>query len=197
MTSKRTRTALGTVAAVAAICAIVPLGTASADAVADFYRGKTIKFVSGGSAGGGFSSVARLLAIHMAKRVPGQPKMIVEAIAGAGGARMMANAALQDGTALGAALPIAVNAPLLRKVKFNPAKFHWLGSTTAMTEVSTIWHKAPATTLDGAKNTQLIMATSSKLSSAYLIGCESRMAVMSAAWFVEFRQRLPWLLHVD
>ena len=31
----------------------------------------------------------------------------------------------------------------------------------------------------------------------YLEGCESRMAVMSAAWFVEFRQRLPWLLHVD
>ena len=30
-----------------------------------------------------------------------------------------------------------------------------------------------------------------------LKGCESRMAVMSAAWFVEFRQRLPWLLHVD
>ena len=29
------------------------------------------------------------------------------------------------------------------------------------------------------------------------IGCESRMAVMSAAWFVEFRQRLPWLLQVD
>ena len=28
-------------------------------------------------------------------------------------------------------------------------------------------------------------------------GCESRMAVMSAAWFVEFRQRLPWLLQVD
>ena len=28
-------------------------------------------------------------------------------------------------------------------------------------------------------------------------GCESRMAVMAAAWFVEFMQRLPWLLHVD
>ena len=28
-------------------------------------------------------------------------------------------------------------------------------------------------------------------------GCESRMAVMFAAWFVEFRQRLPWLLQVD
>ena len=32
---------------------------------------------------------------------------------------------------------------------------------------------------------------------AVALGCESRMAVMSAAWFVEFRQRLPWLLHVD
>ena len=34
-------------------------------------------------------------------------------------------------------------------------------------------------------------------SNSTLDGCESRMAVMSAAWFVEFRQRLPWLLHVD
>ena len=155
-----------------AFLAAAPMGVALADEVADFYKGKTVKFISGGSAGGGFSSVARVVALHMAKRVPGQPEMIVEAMAGAGGARMMAymaNAAPQDGTVLGAALPIAVNAPLLRKVKFNPAKFHWLGSTTAMTEVSTVWHKAPATTLEGAKKVELIMATSSKLSSAYLI----------------------------
>jgi tripartite-type tricarboxylate transporter receptor subunit TctC len=152
--------------------AALPLGVASADSVSDFYKGRTITFYSGGSAGGGFSSVARLVAKHMAARIPGQPKMIVEARAGAGGAKMMSfmgNAAPKDGTALGAALPIAVNAPLLRKVKFNPAKFQWLGSTTAMTEVSTVWHTAPATTLEGAKKTEVIMATSSKLSSAYII----------------------------
>ena len=152
--------------------AVAPLSAASADAVADFYKGRTITFYSGGSAGGGFSSVARLVAKHMADRIPGKPKMIVEARAGGGGAKMMSymtNAAPKDGTALGAALPIAVNAPLLRKVKFNPAKFQWLGSTTAMTEVSTVWHTAPATTLDGAKKTEVIMATSSKLSSAYII----------------------------
>ncbi|MBT6283697.1 MAG: hypothetical protein HOI96_00805, partial [Rhodospirillaceae bacterium] len=110
--------------------AALPLGVASADSVSDFYKGRTITFYSGGSAGGGFSSVARLVAKHMAARIPGQPKMIVEARAGAGGAKMMSfmgNAAPKDGTALGAALPIAVNAPLLRKVKFNPAKFQWLG----------------------------------------------------------------------
>jgi len=157
---------------IAIALAAVPIGAASADSVSDFYKGKTITFYSGGSAGGGFSAVARLVAKHMAARVPGQPNMIVEARAGAGGAKMMsymANAAPRDGTALGAALPIAVNAPLLRKVKFNPAKFQWLGSTTAMTEVSSVWHTAPATTLEDAKKTEVIMATSSKLSSAYLI----------------------------
>jgi tripartite-type tricarboxylate transporter receptor subunit TctC len=151
---------------------IAPVGAASADPVANFYKDKTVKFVSGGSAGGGFSTVARVVARHMARYVPGNPTMVVDAMAGGGGSRMMAymaNAALKDGTVLGAALPIAVNAPLLRKVKFNPANFQWLGSTTAMTEVSTVWHTAPATSLEGAKKTEVIMATSSKLSSAYII----------------------------
>jgi tripartite-type tricarboxylate transporter receptor subunit TctC len=151
---------------------LAPFGIATADSVADFYKGRTITFYPGGSAGGGFSTVARLLAKHMADRIPGKPSMVVDAMPGAGGAKMMsfmANAAPKDGTALGAALPIAVNAPLLRKVKFNPAKFQWLGSVTAMTEVSTVWHTAPATTLEGAKKVEVIMATSSKLSSAYLI----------------------------
>lgn len=38
-----------------------------------------------------------------------------------------------------------------------------------MPEVSSVWHTAPAKTLDEAKKIQLVMATSSKLSSAYLI----------------------------
>ena len=156
----------------ASALALVSMGPAVADPVADFYSGKTVKFISGGSAGGGFSTVARVVARHMGKHIPGNPTLVVDAMPGGGGSRMMAymaNAALKNGTVLGAALPIAVNAPLLRKVKFNPAKFQWLGSTTAMTEVSTVWHTAPATTLDGIKTTQVIMATSSKLSSAYII----------------------------
>jgi tripartite-type tricarboxylate transporter receptor subunit TctC len=163
---------LTTIAGLVLAMAVAPTGAATADPVADFYKGKTVKFVSGGSGAGGFSMLARVVSRHMAKHLPGNPAMIVDAMPGAGGATMMAymaNAALKDGTVLGAALPIAVNAPLLRKVKYNPAKFQWLGSVTAMTEVSTVWHTAPATTLDGAKKTQVIMATSSKLSSAYII----------------------------
>ena len=81
----------------------------------------------------------------------------------------MANPAKKDSTEIGAALPITVNAPLLRKVKFNPAKFARLGSVTPMTEVSTVWHTSPAKSLEQAKKVEVVMATSSKLSSAYLI----------------------------
>ena len=103
---------LGAVAGVA--LAVTPVVSASADSVADFYKGKTVKLISGGSAGGGFSTVARVLGQVWQKHIPGNPNIIVEAKAGAGGAKMMsymANAAPKDGTELGAALPIAVNAP--------------------------------------------------------------------------------------
>jgi len=161
-----------TVASLVLAMAVIPIGAASADPVADFYKGKTVKFISGGSPAGGFTLLARVVARHMPKYVPGNPTMVAEGMPGAGGATMMAymaNAALKDGTVLGAALPIAVNAPLFRKVKFNPAKFQWLGSVTAMTEVSSVWHTSPVKTIEEAKKTQIIMATSSKLSSAYII----------------------------
>ena len=74
---------------IAVAMAVLPFGVASADSVSDFYEGRTITFYSGGSAGGGFSTVARLVAQHMADRIPGKPKMVVEARPGAGGAKMM------------------------------------------------------------------------------------------------------------
>ena len=49
-----------------------------------------------------------------------------------------------------------------------------------------------AALVESRSNVRLVL-----LRNMVLIGCESRMAVMSAAWFVEFRQRLPWLVHVD
>ena len=156
----------------AALATVAAPATISADPVADFFKGRTVKLISGGSAGGGFSTAARVLAETWEKHIPGNPTLIVDAKPGAGGAKLMsymANAARRDGTEIGAALPIAVNAPLLRKVKFDPSKFHWLGSITPMTEVSTVWHTAPARSIDEAKKVEVIMATSSKLSSAYLI----------------------------
>lgn len=145
---------------------------AQADAVADFYKGNTIRVSVGGSAAGGFTLNARVLSETMKKYIPGKPTILVEPKPGAGGAKSMdyiLNAVPQDGTHIGAVLPPAITAPLLRKLRYDGSKAIWLGSITGMSEVLSVWHTSPAKTVEEAKKTSIVMATSSKLSSAYLL----------------------------
>src|SRR5258708_12683679 len=57
---------------------------AQADAVSDFYRGKTVTIIVGYTAGGGYDLYARALGRHMGKHLPGNPNFIVQNITGAG-----------------------------------------------------------------------------------------------------------------
>ena len=146
---------------------------AQADEVAEFYKGRQITVVSGGGAGGGFALAARILGRYMTKHIPGNPDWVVQAMPGAGGARSIkyiVNAAPQDGTVIGAVLPPAILSPLLRPdVGYDSAKLRWIGSITPMPAVLSVWHTAPAKTLEEAKKTKVIIATSSKLSTNYFV----------------------------
>ena len=156
----------GLLSVVAAFLLSAPM--VQADPVADFYKGKTITAISGG-----FSFNARVLGRHIVRHIPGNPNWVVTAMPGAGGARSMKyikNAAPQDGTVIGAVLPPSIISPLLRKeVGYDSAKFHWIGSITPMTQVISVWYTHGIKTLNAAKKTQVILGTSSKLSSGYLI----------------------------
>jgi tripartite-type tricarboxylate transporter receptor subunit TctC len=44
-------------------------------AQANFYEGKTIRFIVGFSAGGGYDTYTRLIARHLGKHVPGNAKL--------------------------------------------------------------------------------------------------------------------------
>src|SRR5882724_8145512 len=75
--------------------------TAHAD---DFYKGKTIRVIVGGSAGGGFDIYTRAMARHMGKHIPGNPAMIVENMTGAGtliAAKYLHSSAKPDGLSFG------------------------------------------------------------------------------------------------
>ena len=52
----------------------VLLVSARAASVEDFYNGKTLQFVVGGSAGGGYDAYTRLIARHFPQYVPGKPR---------------------------------------------------------------------------------------------------------------------------
>ena len=87
-----------------AAAAMLPGHQAQADAVADFYRGRTITVTVGYTAGGGYDLYARALARHMGKHIPGNPSLIVQNLTGAGSlnaANHLYNVAPKDGTAFG------------------------------------------------------------------------------------------------
>lgn len=51
---------------------------------AEFFKGKTITFVVGFSAGGGFDIYTRLIGRHIGKHIPGNPTIVVQNRTGAG-----------------------------------------------------------------------------------------------------------------
>lgn len=121
--------------AAASLLALVATAPARADAVADFYKGKTMTFLVAYEAGGGYALYAQLMAEHMGKHIPGNPKIIVQYMPGAGGnvaANHLYTVAPKDGSIVGFladALPVA---QLLRPkgVRFNANDFIWIGTIT-------------------------------------------------------------------
>ena len=108
--------AMGCASAVLALFG--PTNAASADAVADFYKGKTVSIVVGHQAGTGFDIYARALAPHLGRHIPGNPGVIVQNMVGASGltaANWLANVAPKDGT---------VMATFVHTVAFEPVFGH-------------------------------------------------------------------------
>jgi tripartite-type tricarboxylate transporter receptor subunit TctC len=84
-----------------AVIVIALPGLSRAD---DFYRGKTIRVIVGGSAGGGFDIYTRAMARHMGKHIPGNPALVVENMTGAGtliAAKYLHSSAKPDGLTFG------------------------------------------------------------------------------------------------
>lgn len=118
---------------------------ASADAVQDFYRGKQIVFLVGSDPGGGYDLLARLVARHLGRFIPGNPNVIVENMPGAGSillSNRLYNSAPADGTYIGLVQRGVLLAPLTHQpnVRFDLTKFRWIGSITSEEALTAVWH---------------------------------------------------------
>lgn len=73
------------------LLALVAAGpiAARAEAVADFYRGKTIKFLISAAAGGGYDVYARLMIRHLGRHIPGNPDFLPQNMPAAGGVALL------------------------------------------------------------------------------------------------------------
>jgi tripartite-type tricarboxylate transporter receptor subunit TctC len=148
-------------------------GAAGAQAPAEFYKGTKIKVIVGYNVGGGNDAYARLVGRHFGKYMPGKPGVIVRNMPGAGGLKhmnYMYNVAPKDGSTIGATAQFTAFQPLFkgknRKIKYDPRKFHWLGSPVAYTGVAIAWHKAPVKTGKDLLTKELVIGASGVSSSS-------------------------------
>jgi tripartite-type tricarboxylate transporter receptor subunit TctC len=150
-----------------AAAAVALASTARADAVADFYRGKTINVYIGVNVGGGYDFEARLLARFMRAHIPGNPVLVPQNMIGAGGIKManfLYSIAPQDGTAIGM-FPntlIAVQAVGTDGAQYDANRFSWLGSMTTSPLTFTTWHTTGVKTIEEARRKELTVAASNK-----------------------------------
>ncbi len=99
----------------------------------DFYKDKTLRFIVGQAAGGGYDTYTRTIARYIGKHIPGNPSAVVENMTGAGSlvaANYLYNNAKPDGLTIANWNSAFVLNQALgdRNIKFDARKFGWIGA---------------------------------------------------------------------
>src|SRR5438105_8966194 len=122
---------------------------AQTDAVADFYKGKTLSLIAGFPPGGGYDTYVRVLARHFGRFIPGQPLVVASNMPGAGSltaANHIYGKATADGLSLAMFASSAAMEPLLgnKAAQFDNTRFSWVGSMSNDVAYCGVWQSAAA-----------------------------------------------------
>ena len=137
---------------------------ADAESVADFYKGKLVKFVLSSGEGGGYETYARAILPYLESYIPGNPKIIIQHMQGAGGlvaANNLYNVAPRDGTQFAMIHRAAVSTAVLfgkSNVRSDPTKFGWIGSMNDERSICASWYTSPVKTFADLQKTELIVS---------------------------------------
>jgi len=122
-----------------------------------YYQGKTIAMITGSQAGDLFDLYARMVAMHMAKHIPGNPNAVVQNMTGAGhivAANYVYTVAKPDGLTLLAPNPNLYVDQLVGRpeIKFDWAKFAWIGNASRTTDLLYMRSDTPFKTMEDVRN---------------------------------------------
>lgn len=98
----------------------------------DFYKGQTLRILVGFSAGGGFDTYSRAIGRHLGRHIPGNPKVIVENMPGAGSliaANHLYKVAKPDGLTMANFIGGVLIGQILGRpgIEFDARKFEYVG----------------------------------------------------------------------
>ena len=140
--------ALGTLVGTAGVAVLCAASASAQSSAEPAYKGSTIRMISGAGPASGYTIWTRFIAEHLPRHVPGEPNVVVQLMAGAGG--LIANnwgynIAPRDGSVI-----VGVNreTPAMSVMKakgvmFDATQFAWLGSPTVDTNICAVSKNSP------------------------------------------------------
>jgi tripartite-type tricarboxylate transporter receptor subunit TctC len=125
----------------------------------EFYQGKTIRFIVGFAAGGGYDTYTRTVARHIGKHVPGNPSTVVENMEGAGSvlaANHLYNKVEPDGLTVGIwnAHNVFNDAMGDPSIRIDGRKIGWIGTPGKDSVVCAIMGAAGLKTFDDIRKSK-------------------------------------------
>jgi len=166
------RTCISGVAVVALFSTGFSLPTNAADSVADFYNGRTLTVLVVSGAGGLNALYARTVGDRLGEHVPGKPKVIYQYMPGGGGLKgtnYCYSVAPRDGSAICLPLnPFPLMQMLRPKgVKYDAARFNYLGNASDMNGSFAVLGSTPVKTLMDARDHEVVYSGTGKGSESY------------------------------
>jgi tripartite-type tricarboxylate transporter receptor subunit TctC len=164
---------IGVLASLALAATLAPPQQASAEPVADFYRGKTVNLLIGVNVGGSYDRDARLVAHYLGAHLPGNPTIVPQNMIGGGGivmANHMQAIAPKDGTTIGMIPNTLVVNQLagMAAVRYDMGKLEWIGSIMPAAHSAMVaWHTSGVESIADARSRQITAGASPKGSFVY------------------------------
>jgi tripartite-type tricarboxylate transporter receptor subunit TctC len=129
-----------------------------ADAVEDFYRGKTLRMLIGYGPAGGYDLYGRIVAEFLSRHLPGHPTVVPQNMPGAGSllaAKYIHNIAPKDGTVLGSlAQTFALDSMTNPSLKLDAASMPYLGRVVTNTDTGVAFPQSGIKSFDDVRAKQ-------------------------------------------
>ena len=122
------------------LCTIAKTIPATAEAVDDFYKGKTVNSIVPFGPGGGYALYSQIVQRHLGRFIPGNPQIVLQYRPGAGGivaSNYMYNVAPRDGLTIAMVSDSVALASVIEaeKIKYRVNEFIWLGAIERVNNV--------------------------------------------------------------
>jgi tripartite-type tricarboxylate transporter receptor subunit TctC len=158
----------------AGVLGVILTGAAVAnESVESFYGRTPVTLIVSTAAGGGVDAYSRLLARHLGRHIPGNPRIVVQNMPGAAGlkaAHHLYNLAARDGSVIGHVQRGVLVEPLFGKseINFDATKVAWIGSLNTEWAIGIAGGKSGLSSIDDALRREFPVAAEGPTASDYI-----------------------------